>query len=343
MSNTTLPNAFVFQRCRHYGFWPELEVFGTGLFKMTCLKEPKLADAVFRVWYRAYGNAPDHEKPPTDVDADEIGYFRLVSGQGFKIGNQSYIEGLAGEKIGQIFHEKPKQGEVDLCISCDVADTSTLDAKAMFASLAPLMPTLVLHFSRLVGDVMIPTGQPVGVIRSGKNTNFSNDEGATLVLLPRPNVKSHVLQRATFSFAQFASSISSSDQLEISLAAKRITAGQQEADLIDKYCDFWEGCEFLCKAPKYKVDHRLAKMLEAATKFNINIIKNKIVGPLYDIRKNLVHDAIEDIERIKKALPILEDIAMLVFEHRSGMQRMQPIGPLADYYRALCNGSAEAI
>ena len=119
-------------------------------------------------------------------------------------------------------------------------------------------------------------------------------------------------------------------------------SGKQESDPIDRYCDFWEACEFLCKAPKFKPDHRLAKMLEDATGMNQNFLKTKIVGRLYDLRKDIVHNAIEDIERIKKAAVILEDIALLIFAHRCGLHRLLS-GPLYDHYTALREGRSVLI
>lgn len=335
MIDSTLPNYFVFQRCRHYGLWPELEYRGTAPFKMDCFKGSELADVNFRVWYRAYSNLPNLNEAPTELFGDVIQYIEFGQGIGFCIGDSRFSEGKSGDLVGQTSLVGPKQGEVDLLVSCESENGYELDLNNMVARIAPVMPAVVLYFSSLIGDIVVPASKPMGVHRSGANLTFAGSAIGNIKLLQRQMFQGSVLGHALYRCGDFAGKISREDVLEVGTAAKRIFSGMQEFDPIDKYCDYWEACEFLAKAKKFKPDHRLAKMLGDATGFNQSTLKNKIVGPLYNLRKDIVHNAIEDIDRIKRAIPIIEDVAVLVFNHRCGLRRSPVLGALADYYTGL--------
>jgi len=344
MNKETLPNSFVFQRCRYYGLWPEGNFYGVAPFKMECFAGSELENARFQVWYRTYGNLGNINVAPAQITGDVIEFASLDKTIGFYIGNRKYIEGNEGDRIFQARYERPKQGEVDIYISCVKEDGTLFDIDKLYTSLAPFMPILTMHFSCLVGDLVVPIGRPEGLERSQTASRMAaGEQKQVLVLQPRPHVGGETLQRALNSFSNFAAKVSRADCIEIGLAAKRILAGQQETDLIDRYCDFWEACEFLCRAKKFKPDQRLANMLETSIGVHDSKIKTLIVSPLYDIRKNIVHDAIEDVSRIERATPILEDIALLVFGSRNGFYRNQLIGVFPEYYISVREGVAVPI
>ncbi len=340
MVATTLPKYFIFQRCRYYGFWPELEFRGTAPFKMACFANSELANADFQIWYRAYENIPNLNEAPTEISGDVIEFIDFGQGGGFCIGDIRYTEGKPGDVVGQAKLIKPKQGEVDLYISCNLESGQEINIDKLYSLVVPIMPALVLYFSNLVGDVVVPVGRPEGMQRSGTNSTLASNNASSMTLLPRPRIQNNALHYALNGCAHFSENLSRAEALEIGTAAKRIMSGRQEFDPVDKYCDYWEACEFLCKAPKFKPDHRLAKILENATDINQNLLKAKIVGPLYDLRKDIVHNAIEDMNRIKRAIPIIEDIASLVFGYRCGLRRAHLAGPLADYYKTLRDNRA---
>ena len=340
MNVTTLPEVFIFQRCKYYGLWPELQFGGTPPFRIEALKQSEFAAVEFQLWYRTYGNIQDLNKTASEISGDVIEFIELNHAIGFYVGENKYMTGKPGDSIGQAKLVKPKQGEIDVYLSCKKLNGKDIDIDRLFALVAPIMPTLVLQLSIVVGDIVLPIGQPGGMQRTGTETKSASSSACNIVLMDRPIVETSTLLTSLSHFVGISAKMTSAELLGIGIAARRIIAGKQEMDAVDRYCDFWESCEFLCKSLKGKPDHRLAKILGLATNKNETLLKTKIIGPLYDIRKDIVHNAIEDAGRLKRAIPILEDISLIVFGYRLGIHRKVFLGPLADYYEAINSNTA---
>jgi hypothetical protein len=121
--------------------------------------------------------------------------------------------------------------------------------------------------------------------------------------------------------------------LRLAVAARRIMNAYNETDLIDRFADLWEACEILCPPKRGKIDYRIAKRLADFTGFDQHSIKTQIVGKLYDIRRDIVHTFLEDLEVVGANLPMLFDIASILFASYCGFRYIEK-GPVADSMQA---------
>jgi hypothetical protein len=94
--------------------------------------------------------------------------------------------------------------------------------------------------------------------------------------------------------------------------------------IIDEYCDYWECCEFLAPAGKtikgLKLNgHKntaIAQMICAYTKApNKQSVYNEIKD-LYDIRNDIVHNAVEDAYTVSQKIKMLRERALQLFRFR---------------------------
>ena len=99
-------------------------------------------------------------------------------------------------------------------------------------------------------------------------------------------------------FLQQKAGMQAEEAAYLDVASRRFIPAIQETDPIDKFCDFWEVCEFLSKNLHGKglstPVTRVAKVLSDHTKKRKADLDKLIVQPLYSIRINIVHNAIEN-------------------------------------------------
>jgi hypothetical protein len=124
-------------------------------------------------------------------------------------------------------------------------------------------------------------------------------------------------------FLQQRNNIRTDDAAYLDVACRRYIAAIQETDLIDKFCDFWEACEFLSKNLQGKglgtPVARISKILSDHTKKKKTDLDKLVVNPLYKIRSDIVHNAIENPDKIDMNLPLLEDVVCELIKSRLGL------------------------
>jgi hypothetical protein len=106
-----------------------------------------------------------------------------------------------------------------------------------------------------------------------------------------------------------------------------------ETDLIDRFSDLWEACEILCPPRRGKIDYRIAKRTSDFTGFDQQFVKTQVVSKLYDIRRDIVHTFVEDLGVVGANLPMLFDIASILYASYFGFRYTRK-GALADSMQA---------
>ena len=326
---STLPKLCVVQRCRHYQLWPELAAGHSDAFSIAGLPAPLWSNASFRVGVRIALNLPRLNSTPVETLGD---VFRLMSAEqvGFRIGGQFHIDNQPNEAISNMKWLGPMSGEVDVYLAVDGDDR--LSANDAFRTLSPFMPSVLLHLSSLTGDLLVPCAMPVGVKRDASGNTTQSDGSLPIALTPRVQIPHTTIGLALGQTANLLAATNAKERRFRDLAAKRIGTAATELDPSDRYCDYWEACEFITKGGGSNIQIRLHKRLPEITGFHKNVLVKHIIDPLYKIRCDIVHNAVEDIPRIERALPILKDIAIVLRLAVDGGVFV-PTGPLADYYR----------
>jgi hypothetical protein len=107
------------------------------------------------------------------------------------------------------------------------------------------------------------------------------------------------------------------------VASRRYLAAMAEQDVIDRFCDFWEACEFLTKDikvkkasdPKGRIAHALAQHMGVSKA----AIERQYIGPFWKIRKDLVHEAVEDEPKVGEAAFLLEHFVAELLRYKVGL------------------------
>jgi len=322
---------FVVQRCATYGFWLEPLVFESEQFETVIETPQENAKLKITICLKHYGNVPDHSEPPKVKETETDFAFGSSSPMGFVAGAEYYI-GPEGGRVS-LKRRYPFEGELDIFFR--LQSSGELPPVELQDKYIELMPALLLVLRITTQDVIVPTWRLQTVTKIGGDKG-RQASGASLRLVPkeRGTVTQEQIASALSYFSRFLHPESSEETIiRLAVAARRIMKGFNETDLIDRYCDLWEACEVLCpyRRPQYvgKIDNRIAKMLAVFTKLDHQLIKTKIISELYNIRKDVVHTYTENLTLISDKLPIMFDVATLLFASRIGF-RYGRKGPLFD-------------
>jgi hypothetical protein len=183
-------------------------------------------------------------------------------------------------------------------------------------------------------DVVVPSWRLQTVSKSGEKLQLGTVGHLRMVPKERGTVTREQITLAFKAFASFLHPDSNKESsLRLAVAARRIMNAYTETDLVDRFSDLWESCEVLCPPKRGKIDYRIAKRVADFTGFNHEPLKTGIVSRLYDLRKDIVHSFIEDLEAITANLPMLFDIATILYSSYFGFCYSHK-GTLADFMQA---------
>ncbi|MCZ6777283.1 MAG: HEPN domain-containing protein [Ignavibacteria bacterium] len=107
------------------------------------------------------------------------------------------------------------------------------------------------------------------------------------------------------------------------LACKRLLSADLESDPVDRYCDLWEACEFLSQfvSSKGTVPSRIATALAEFTGYAKPKLETRLgLRNLYQMRKDIVHNAVENVHEIEQQTPLLSSVVRQLISWTLGMQ-----------------------
>jgi hypothetical protein len=136
-----------------------------------------------------------------------------------------------------------------------------------------------------------------------------------------------LLTKAFDGFCSLIEAMRLEDLRGLAVAARRLNSAMLEDDIIDKYCDLWECCEFLAPAGKKVNNIKLPKAKDAAisqlfssyAKLRKAQRLTECVHKTYMVRNDLVHNAIENPGLVDKYLRVLHEVASHLFRCRVGL------------------------
>jgi Apea-like HEPN len=328
MTETENGEFIVVQRCATYGFWPEAPV-ESDQFEIGSPGE-KTQTSV-SICAEHYGNLEDHRQPPKPIESAPQFAFGLSYPKGFRSGAEYYVD----DKGMSISLERrfPFAGEVDIFfkLASPSVDLPPAEVRNKFIQ---LMPALLLLIRMTTQDVIVPSWRLQTVSKIGGESQYGSTGQLRMVRKDREVITQEQIVLAFKAFAMFLHPDSNRESvMRLAVAARRIMNAYNETDLIDRFSDLWEACEILCPPRRGKIDYQIAKRTSDFTGFDQQFVKTQVVSKLYDIRRDIVHTFVEDLQVVGHNLPMLFDIASILYASYFGFRYTQK-GPLADSMQA---------
>ena len=148
-----------------------------------------------------------------------------------------------------------------------------------------------------------------------------------MFVIKRPCLAKKEIEKVLSDYVQFRLLSSPEDERTIDAAMRRYLNAQNEQDIIDKYCDLWETCEFITQNIKAKggkvgkiaqgLSTHISKKGDAVSKKLVE--KNLNLRELYDIRGDIIHNAVESSDLVIKKISVLEQIAYELIKYKIGL------------------------
>ena len=307
--------------CRVYHLWPELKTFKSRGLKLSSLSHDNREVSLY---IQTFLNRPTFSEPASSLSADlGFSHLYLQKDVGFWRGNV-----VVGDREAfPVSHVEPiprHQGEIDVGIMLGYAQedaASATDISTDILDIAiPLLATLLDEYFTPLTRIQVDVWR-------GTERKFISPQRLDVERKDRDMVSVELLAQAFDAFGSLIEAISIEDLRGLAVASRRLNSAILEDEIIDKYCDFWECCEFLAPARGQINKIRLPKAKDAAISKLLcsyaNVRKperiTRKVHELYDVRNDLVHNAVETPERVIENMRLLSRIAVQLFRCRVGM------------------------
>ena len=116
---------------------------------------------------------------------------------------------------------------------------------------------------------------------------------------------------------------SDEERERVRVASRRYHSAIIENDLVDRFCDLWEACEFMAPRKSRQVKGKLSERISYDLANQLSISKadleNRYIKPYYDLRNDIVHNAVELPDKIREAVKVLEVLAAQMIRGRLGL------------------------
>ena len=192
-------------------------------------------------------------------------------------------------------YDNAKAGELDIIVTID--SQAKIHESIVRDMAAPISYRLISYVNFSLGDIIVPTAsfQILSVLGPG---NFQLEISITKPMWQHLSIEVQEANSIMHNFLQQRTGMQAEEAAYLDVASRHFIPAIQETNPIDKFCDFWEVCEFLSKNHHGKglsttIMH-VAKVLSDHTKKRKADLDKLIVQPLYSIRINIVHNAIKN-------------------------------------------------
>jgi hypothetical protein len=308
---------YIRKPCRVYDLWPENGTFTQPGFVIS-YSDSTSREVSFAV--RTWRNRPTFSEPASPLSTtDRVGsHIRLGREVGFWVGDVVVLD--KHRTIGRVDVIPRHQGEIDIGLLVEDHE----GRKNLISFSKDLIDVAITFLSTALKDHIFP-------IAEIQMDEFNGEPK----LLHNPTIRVDNQARLTISIEQvmdalgryrdLVRSLSSEDLRTLAVASRRLNSATVEDDIIDRFCHYWECCEFLAPVGKTingvrlsgSKDQAIAKLLGAYTKPH-PAIRRKL-KELYTIRNDLVHNAIENPHLVEKEVFVLRDLALHLYRFRVGI------------------------
>jgi hypothetical protein len=309
--------------CRVYNLWPENKIFRSRSFK------PSFDDREISLYIRTFLNRANFSEPALSLNG-KVGcsHIRLGKDIGFWLGN--IVVGDPGEgspiPIGRGELIPRFQGEIDIGLMFSKGQEYMAKLENV---LYDVIDISVPFLAATLKDYSVFNASTQMDEFTGDGLNTSSPQTLAVLHQERSRISEESLTEVLDRLCLLVETMSIETLRGLAVACRRLNSAALETDIIDKYCDFWECCEFLAPSGRRVNEEKLPRAKDAAithllcnyvqpSKHSRLIIRNKIHN-IYIVRNDLVHNAMEDPDVVKENLALLDEIASHLFRYRVGV------------------------
>ena len=231
-------------------------------------------------------------------------------------------------------HQHALQGEIDIQLHIGSQIEVSRDKLREIATSVSF--SVLSYLNVRLKDFLVPVA-PIQVSEVDEvGRHFENP--ATVRVRERNTFDYEILQAKLDEYVRERSPMSEEESKALDVATRRYLNSLIEEDVIDKYCDLWEVCEFATldiKATGKKVGRiaralaihmlnvpievgKTAKADEGTKKLKTKLESDLRLTKLYGIRNDIVHNAVENPGELQQFTEILESIAHELIRFRLG-------------------------
>lgn len=293
------------QRARAFGIWPTDTAIETEWIPHPIKTDLGETSSQIKIVIRTYQSATDEQLETgagSERTFDGVSLHKPDVRNVFNLGGEIFSPSNQSTTLRIVGH-RPKLGELDFCL--EFLSPVPLSEKILYRDYARFLCPLVFGVAFAAGDTIAIQVEPqLEEIIDAKT--FESTGRIRIRSAQRPNLSGRDASSALEKAFRGYDKLGLFDSKHLQIATKRFLQARSEHDPVDRYCDFWEACEFATGGMIGHVDARIASMLFNIFNINKNIIRSKIVRPLYQIRKDLVHHGLDHLDDFAESLSLLE-------------------------------------
>jgi Apea-like HEPN len=308
------------QRCRHFGNWPS-DFSYQDMIRNYSLHETDNEVPIYLTFGVMTFDPPSRNDPAQKETEQRSHKGPLLVDPthrpGFWIG-EKIIAGPDPESDLYWFKYKHADpGEVDFFIG--IQCQQEVSSEILQRTFAPILTALVACASIYLEDFVVPVSRPQ--LRKLIDTGKAEHSASYLIhCMERPTIAEDDLRKMFPQVVNRLGSLAEEQQRRIVVAARRYVSSFGEEDPIDRYCDLWEAAEFLVKELKQRdgrrirgnVVSRVAYAVAQQTGLPARRL-NAAIGQLYNIRNDVVHNAVEEPLKLDEMTRYMEIVTVQTF------------------------------
>jgi hypothetical protein len=307
-------------RCRTWCRWPEW-----GRFQSPAFKDPIVtssgAEVYLSLHIATYKDRPRPENAAPaklDISSGPI-LWRGTDGIGYWVGG-ARVKAPEDEIMVSIGYEPPYEGEIDLQLH--IGCKQEVSPTELSPAIESILHSALAFVNLAVNEIMIPVA-PIQLIRLRSEGN-QIVSATKLAVRARFTIAGDDAARTVKDFAVVRSSESTKEAEALGVASRRLMSAISETDDVDKYCDFWETCEFATlfepKAPGGLVGRIAQALAQQLLPRFPGLTKRRVetqlaIRLLHAIRGRVVHEAFDAPSNLQENLALLGEIAAELLRH----------------------------
>ncbi len=308
--------------------WPPFSQFASKAFAVPLDDEDE--PIYLSVHLVSYEPRPRPELRPTQRPEQDAGpiIWRGVMDTGYWLG-PVFVK--APEEVVKIDieHTSPYQGEVD--IQLHIGARSEVPEAQLEGLASSLSYSVLSYINVAMRDLLVPVA-PIQVRRllEQQQSTFANK--VTVTVKDRKQFSTELLAEELDKFVDLRSRLSEEEKVALDAAMRRYLSSLTEMDVVDKFCDLWEVCEFATYNVKAKggTVGRISQTLNEQMRL-LGIQRSKAaventlqIKTLSEVRGDLVHNALAKPRELEERTALLNSIALELLRFRLKLPYQRP-------------------
>lgn len=238
----------------------------------------------------------------------------------------------------EMVHEYPREGEVDIQLHIETTlNHSTDKIKDIVENISF---SVLTYLNITAGELLIPVA-PIQIRKLEENKSEFNNL-VEIFIKERKTYSVEFLQDVIEKFIIIRDRMPREDTASLDAAMRRYLDSITETSKIDKYCDLWEACEFGTIGLKGK-GGKVGKLAQALSNhmvktnpiFTKRSLENKLkIKELYKTRGAIVHNAIQNPQKLQERTKLLSEIALEIIRFRLDVPYEKNCVIEEEYYKA---------